>query len=50
MFYLYIDTKIVCTWCKEPMLHVIEDDLNKIIIKLCPVCDKYPIEFWKREE
>lgn len=42
MHYLFVDSAVACQWCKEPMMQVVEDTPDKIVIKLCPVCDRWP--------
>lgn len=44
MYYLFVKESIVCTWCKQPILHVIDGDPNNVIVKLCRYCDSWPKE------
>jgi len=49
MFYLFVDAAVVCKWCGEPFIQVVEDDPEKVILKLCPICDKWPTGFMDKE-
>jgi len=48
MHYLFVDSETICRWCKEPMMQVVEDQPNNPIVKLCPVCDRWPPDFLER--
>lgn len=45
MYYLFVEATTVCKWCREPMMQVIEDDLQNVVVRLCPVCDRWPDNF-----
>lgn len=49
MFYLFTDTKEVCRWCREILLQIIDGDPSKVVVKLCPVCDRWPPELLSRK-
>ena len=42
MHYLFVDSAVACQWCKEPLMQVVDGSPEKVLIKLCPVCDRWP--------
>jgi len=42
MHYLFVDSAIICKWCKEPLMQVVEETPDNVILRLCPVCDRWP--------
>lgn len=42
MYYLFIDSAVVCKWCSEPLIQVVENDPDKVVLRLCNVCDRWP--------
>lgn len=50
MYYLFVDVATICKWCREPIMQVVENDPNKIVVKLCPVCDRWPPDFLNKEQ
>lgn len=45
MLYLFADAATICGWCSEPWMQVVEDDPSKVVVRLCPVCDRWPDNF-----
>jgi len=50
VYYLFVDTELICKWCREPLIQVVEDDPDKVIVRLCPICDKWPPGFMDKEK
>lgn len=48
MYYLLLDPKVICKWCRKELIQIVEDEPSKLIIRLCPVCDRWPPGFLER--
>lgn len=50
MRYLFLNSEVLCTWCKNPMLQICQENQEQVVVRLCRLCDRWPEELMKEKE